>query len=697
LLARFVGFYTTQARLLWEWRGGPVSLAKRIVITVAVATASFAATAGLVPGVTVDSVSGAVWAVVLMSLFNALIRPIVLALIAPWSLILVGVAVLVLQVLGFLVIAAAAPDVEVMGVTPSIVASFVYAMINTVLTAVLGVDRGGSYFGYLVQALRAQQAAPASPNPALVVIQIDGLAYPILAARIRAGSANTMAGWIRTGTHRLSPWDVMLPSMTSASQLGILHGTNDGVPAFRWFERDRQKLMVSSNPSDAAELVRRASNGEGLLSNDGVSICNLVTGDATRSYLTTAALAGGAGGIGDSRAFYRIFLHPTGYLRSFTLFLGELLTERIQARRTRLAGVQPRLDRGLRYAGIRAASNVILRDLNVALVIEEMYRGANVIYADFTDYDEIAHHSGPERVEALLALDGIDSAIGTIVKAAAGAPRPYRFVILSDHGQSLGATFRQRYGESLGDLVRRFLASGAVAEPESRTEGPAHVNALLSELIRGHGASVSMARRALARRTSDGVVELRRPPDGSAATPAGEASTVVVGSGNLGLVYLTGFDHRLTVEELEDLHPGLVANLAAHPGVGVVLVHSEDHGGLAIGPRGVTTLADGRVDGEDPLAAFGPTALDSLRREDAMEHAPDLLLISQYDPELGEVAAFEELIGSHGGLGGPQTQPFVLHPAEWELDEAVPLGAPAIYRNLRRWLASIGIELGRGG
>ena len=60
----------------------------------------------------------------------------------------------------------------------------------------------------------------------------------------------------------------------------------------------------------------------------------------------------------------------------------------------------------------------------------------------------------------------------------------------------------------------------------------------------------------------------------------------------------------------------------------------------------------------------------SLKREDAMEHAPDLLLISQYDPGLGEVAAFEELIGSHGGLGGPQTEPFILHPSEWKLDEA---------------------------
>jgi putative membrane protein len=120
---------------------------------------------------------------------------------------------------------------------------------------------------------------------------------------------------------------------------------------------------------------------------------------------------------------------------------------------------------------------------------------------------------------------------------------------------------------------------------------------------------------------------------------------------------------------------------------------------VVFGTDGVRYLdegdAPGAVEGVDPTALFGPHTADSLRREDAMEHAPDLLALSQYDPELGEVAAFEELIGSHGGLGGFQTQPFILHPAEWELDEPVPLGAPAIYRNLRRWLSSVGIELGQ--
>ena len=124
------------------------------------------------------------------------------------------------------------------------------------------------------------------------------------------------------------------------------------------------------------------------------------------------------------------------------------------------------------------------------------------------------------------------------------------------------------------------------------------------------------------------------------------------------------------------------------------MVRSKASGAVVFGPNGTRFLDEDRVEGEDPTTLFGPHTIMSLKREDAMTHAPDLLLLSQYDPELGEVAAFEELIGSHGGLGGPQTEPFILHPVEWTLDEAVPFGAPAIYRNIRRWLESIGITLG---
>ena len=692
-IRRMLGFYRLQLRVLWEWRGGRLALVKRLLITLIVSAIAFYATAWLLPSITIDRFLDGIVVVVVMALLNAIVRPFILALVLPRSLILTGIATLVLQVAIFMVSANVVPGVHVGGLISGLIGSFVYAIINTVITAILGVDTGDSFYGLLVQNMLLRRSAPKSDKPGLVMVQIDGLAYPILAGRVRAGSVNTMTSWIRDGSHTLSRWEAILPSMTSASQAGILHGNNDGIPAFRWYERDRQHLMVSSNPVDAGEIVRRVSNGEGLLSNNGASICNLMTGDATRCYLTTAAIKDESQGIGDSQAFLGFFLSPTGYLRSFTLFLGEFIKELFQARRTRRSGIRPQMHRGMKYAGMRAASNVLLRDVNTSLIIEEMYRGTNVIYADFTDYDELAHHCGPERVESFEALDGIDGALATLRKAAEDAPRPYHFIVLSDHGQSLGETFKQRYGKSLGEVVCDLMSGRAqLFQAKTQAEGSTFVNSFLSEITRSRGIGPSVARVALAGQTKDGVVDLDAeevPP------PADPSAIAVVGSGNLGLVWFTGHDHRLTVEELEQLHPGLVSTLAAHPGVAMLMVRSSERGAVVFGPKGVRYLDEDRVEGEDPTTLFGPHTTMSMQREDAMTHAPDLLLISQYDPELGEVAAYEELIGSHGGLGGPQTEPFILHPTDWKLDEPVPLGAPAIYRNVRRWLGDIGIELGR--
>ena len=229
----------------------------------------------------------------------------------------------------------------------------------------------------------------------------------------------------------------------------------------------------------------------------------------------------------------------------------------------------------MKYAGMRAASNVLLRDVNVALIIEEMYRGANVIYADFTDYDELAHHCGPERVESFEALDGVDAAIATLVKATDEAPRPYKFIVLSDHGQSLGETFLQRYGVSLGEFVRSLMSGRAtVYESKTKAEGSVFVNSFLSEITQSKGVGPTVARAALKSKTTDGVVDLDADEDIPSPSPT-QSSIAVVGSGNLGLVWFTGNDHRLTVEELEEKHPGLVAAVAAHPGVGLLLVRSQ--------------------------------------------------------------------------------------------------------------------------
>ncbi|KAJ8135643.1 hypothetical protein OY671_011144, partial [Metschnikowia pulcherrima] len=69
--------------------------------------------------------------------------------------------------------------------------------------------------------------------------------------------------------------------------------------------------------------------------------------------------------------------------------------------------------------------------------------------------------------------------------------------------------------------------------------------------------------------------------------------------------------------------------------------------------------------GADPLEHFGKHAATHLARNSAFKNAPDIYVVSMFDHESGEVAAFEELVGSHGGLGGTQSEPFALVPSEW--------------------------------
>jgi hypothetical protein len=296
--------------------------------------------------------------------------------------------------------------------------------------------------------------------------------------------------------------------------------------------------------------------------------------------------------------------------------------------------------------------------------------------------------------------------VGSLVKAAADAPRPYRFVVLSDHGQSLGSTFLQRYGRTLQAVVGELMGgTQAVAAATRGVEDWGPINAFVSEAAQAGGVTGALTRRAFRRRTRDGTVDLG-PPDG--ATAPGEARAaaagrpparevpelVVAASGNLALIYFPRLPGRVSLETLDATFPGLVAALANHPGIGFLLVRSERNGAVAVGENGIRYLDQDRVEGEDPVAPYGEHAVAGLRRLDRMEHCGDIVAISLLDPETDEVAAFEELIGSHGGLGGPQTEPFILHPTDWPIDGEL-VGAEAVYRQIRSWLEAIGIPLGR--
>ncbi|WP_084039110.1 alkaline phosphatase family protein [Demequina sp. NBRC 110053] len=626
------------------------------------------------------------------------------------------------------------PGITVDSVWWALVASWVFASLTAVLAWAFSVGTDDYLLVHASRMAPDPSDLPDDGHRGVVFVQLDGVPAPLLAEQMRAGNLPTISRWIRDGSHAGTEWTARVPSTTPVSQAGILHGSTDNIPAFRWWDRSLGRLLVANRPADAAVIEQRISDGRGLLADGGVAISNLFSGDAPTSHLTMSASGGAGAALGDSRSYATFFAHPAGFSRALVLTLGEMVKELVQGRRQVRRDVRPRVHRRGAYVLLRGVTNVMLRDLNTSLVVGAMATGAKSIYVDYVDYDEIAHHAGVARPESLASLAGLDAVVATIERFAASgiAAREYDIVLVSDHGQSQGATFLQRAGVSLEGFVTAHTGGRAVAVARDREGAGAPAELLVAELAGAGSRTARVAERAIARadaRTDEtaeppapvAVRRSHRPtaaaehdlarqeptdaddlrvrtarPDAAASTP----SLAVVGSGNLGGIWFTDHDHGLSLPELESRHPGLVGALAAHAAIGFAVVRTED-GPLAIGERGTRDLHTGVITGDDPLAGYPAHTAADFARASAFPDAPDIYVNSVYNASMDEVAAFEELVGCHGGVGGWQTRPLLVYPAAWRIgrDLVDPTGrlygADAVHRQLVRWLEELGHREGQ--
>jgi uncharacterized membrane protein YvlD (DUF360 family) len=619
--------------------------------------------AALVGGVALGGVGAAFLVAGLIGILNAIIPPLLAALRLPFMLVVGFLLVLVADALILQLAEAVIDQVRVDSFGDALLASLVIAAVAVPLEVILGTNDDDAYTVRVIQRVARRQGIKAETDvPGIVFLEIDGLALPVLRDAMRDGSAPNMARWVAEDGYRLAEWEPDLSSQTGASQAGILLGSNDDIPAFRWVEKENGRMLVCSSPADCAEIERRHASGKGLLTDGGASRGNLLSGEADTAILTVSRTDEERGANPGYRAFLANGFNVT---RALVLFGWEVIIEVTAALRAARRDVRPRGHRGGIYPLMRAAMCVVVRDLVVFSVLTDMMRGRPAVYATFASYDEVAHHSGLERADTLEALRKLDQQFGRIARARRYAPRPYEIVVLSDHGQTQGATFKQRHGYGLDELVERSVSGHRVAVWEGGDEQQAMV---------GHAAGEATGHKPEKRPRND----------------VSDQDVVVLGSGNLGLIYLMESKDRLTLEEIDERHPDLIEALRRHPHIGWLLVRSSERGAVALGPAGANYLDEGVVEGSDPLAAFSPTAPVHLRRTDGFAHVADIMVGSFYDPRLDEGCAFEELISFHGGLGGPQTRPFILYPPHLEVPDGPLIGAAAVHAVLMQWRRSPG-------
>jgi hypothetical protein len=558
-----------------------------------------------------------------------------------------------------------------------------------------------AYYTRKYRALARHLGRPLAPpeperRPGFILIQIDGLAHEHLRLALECGLMPHLKQTLDSGQARMSRWQCGLPSTTPAIQAGLFYGDKSDIPGFRWYDKEHRASVVVKRPDQVRVLTHRLrGNGRGLL-HGGSSYTNFFDGDADLSLFTVSTLG---------RFHFFENVRGIGFLLLFLLspmrvarVLFHSAREYLRDLGRRIAG----LFRPLRVSGehllsplYRIMVDVLFGELLTFGIMLDIYRGVPSVSANFTSYDELAHHWGPDHHEALRALKRIDAQIHQVDRMRRlYHRRQYDLYILSDHGLSASVTFQSQYGKTLGRLISESMGKPITLDEQAGHEAQSLDKArfLLDELQaweeqRGHRPRLArVLRRA---RTS---LDRRIPPDlERAAHDLERRSDVVVrSSGGLAHVYFNLSPQRLTLSEIVWLYPRLLAQLLDHPGLGL-LVGREGEQIIVMGKQGSRVItkstlstqsagASSEILDQDPLCGLDDpeSAAKDLAQLAMFPHSGDLILLGAWDGE-GNVVTFEEQLGTHGGLGGAQGRPFIIHPTDTPLDSIALAGPCDLY------------------
>ena len=615
-------------------------------------------------GVTVGEFDDIALLVIFISIVNAVLWPLLTKIFMPFLVLTFGVGSLILNGL-LLGLFAPLFDIEIKGMA-IILAPLAMAIVTTIMSSVLTIEEDSSYYRSVYRDAKRKRKGEVKNYPGLIIVEIDGLSYDVLKEAIDKGLMPKIKSMIDDGTHTLRKWETDLSSQTGASQAGILHGNNADITAFRWIEKqNNNQMMQCSGVSKVKTLEERISDGNGLLVDNGASRSNLFSGDTDNVIFTFSKILNLRKLY--NRAWFSVFSNPSNFARIVLLFLAEMILEIISQIKHRVLNIRPRIKRGISYIIVRAVTNVFLREINTSTLVGDMLVGdIDVAYSTYLGYDEIAHHSGVRDEDSWFALKGMDKQIRRLVTATKYTPRDYQFVIQSDHGQTNGATFKQRYGESFEDFVKSLLPKDMKMFAKMSSNEDHYAESFIPFT-----------------KNNDDLIDEKEMEE------LGDSEVIVLASGNLAMIYLTQWSHRLTYEEINEFLPELIPGIINNEYIGFIVVKSSEHGNLAIGKNGTYYLDSDEIEGENPLEGFGENIVRHIKRNVSFTYTPDILVNSFYDAENDEVCAFEELVGSHGGAGGSQSEPFILYPSDWDIGCDEIIGAENIYRILKSNLKNL--------
>ena len=497
-------------------------------------------------------------------------------------------------------------------------------------------------------------------------------------------------------------WRCGLPADTPPVQAGIMWGDADGIPGFYWWDRESSRRIASSNPAhmrafEGRIAARHPSNG---LLNGGSSYSNTMSGGARHRILTIAGSDPRwfAPGQGMVRALALVALNPGRTIR----FIGDAFWEVLQEAEDRVwvtLNRRPRLFEGM-FPLVRVLFNVLARDVITAGTRLDMLRSVPIIYTCYIGYDVVGHHSGPLSRNSLRTLKGIDRSIKALVETGNTTPRPYRFVILSDHGMSPAVPVAEAFATDFDQWCHDQWQERSVAKVPPTSidrERVGRVDTSRTPSVQTPRLGTTWLRTwgrigawALELGTSGAIRLGERILDEH--SPSRDQGIVVISCGPLAQIWLRSATEPVHRHVIEARCAGFVDAVLNHPAVDFVMVRSDDRLKV-IGRNGEVTLRPlpavpdhsqpmpnvvEQVIGTNPLAHLDEPEVSAvqLARLGAMNATGDVICFgaslvpaSPRDSVPGSLRqahfwSFERQLGTHATLSGDQAYPFLITPSD---------------------------------
>lgn len=467
----------------------------------------------------------------------------------------------------------------------------------------------------------------------LVLLQIDGLSKPALEKAIDKGFAPNIQKLIERETHILRSFNCGIATVTIPILSAIFYGQE--MPANDWYDKQSGQMIDSITQEDVVKEKALKKGDKGMLSG-GVAYSSPFSGGAEETGAVVSVLKKEMKEKGLLKTLAKEIKTEVSLLKKG----GYSLTKAGWHTVRDIFKLSAKMIKAGRFNTKTDKLGTILMSLNENIIPQMGTEGIKkaieehkpTAYIDYAAYDEQAHYFGPESEEAFHALKEIDKLIGQVIEKADKSGDNYNVFIFSDHGQTPSKLFKEVYGKPVGDVIK------------------------------------DMAKDCSPSGYRDGDVEFSD-------------------AYSLGDVYFTqNRDCAVDIKDIEKKFPGMTDKLVNHPGIGLVVVRDGDNYVLK-GKEG-SFVMDGetkvvRQEGKSPLAHFGDETL--LRRHINnymnLEQTGDIVIFGEYDGK--DVIDFNKkysLASLHGGIGGNQTQPFIITDASLPIADKEIIEATDIHQ-----------------